>query len=218
VAEVKGKAKDTADEIKATAGELKNDAKGAVGDVKSAAGDIKADAKQIFSGAPDPGKQGGDVVAFAHKGQLPPGAGGGGLTLPGTGAPAGGAGGLTLPGTGTLPGATAPAAGAASATSPASAMVTRPGGFGGDSVARAVNGSQGATFLQSPNEGQLMVLRTQASVPISPSVMTSHVVEHQMEGMPSSDAFAAVLKDHGYAVYERPWESTAGEFLQKAVL
>jgi type VI secretion system secreted protein VgrG len=211
VAEVKGKAKDTADEIKSTAADLKNDAKGAAGDVKSAATDLKNDAKQLFSGAPDPGKGGGDVVAFAHKGQLP--AGGGGLSLPGGALPG------TLPGAGT-PAAGAAAAGGASAAarSPASAIVTRPGGFGGDSVARAVNGTEGATFLQSPNEGQLMVLRTRASVPISPSVLTSHVVEHQMEGMPSSDAFAAVLKEHGYAVYERPWESASGEFLQKAVL
>lgn len=205
VAEVKSKAKDTADEVKATAADVKTQAKGAADDVKSAASDLKGDAKQLLGGASsDPGKQSGDVVAFAHKGKLPSGAGAAPLSLPQAGAGSlGGVGGLGGP---------------SAAPTPGSAIVTRPGAFGGDSVARAVNGTDGATFLQSPSEGQLMVLRTQASVPISPSTLTSHVVEHQMNGMPSSDAFAAVLKDHGYAVYERPWDSTGGEFLQKAVL
>jgi hypothetical protein len=63
-----------------------------------------------------------------------------------------------------------------------------------------------------------MVVPTQAARPVSPDVLGAQVVEHQMGGMPSSDAFAAALQDHGYAVYERPWDSTFGDFIQKATL
>jgi hypothetical protein len=101
---------------------------------------------------------------------------------------------------------------------PESVMVTRAGGFSAPGVAHAVNGTKGATFLQSPNEGQLMIVPTQASRPVAPDLLSAQVVDHQMGGMPSSDAFAAVLKDHGYAVYERPWDSVSGAFVQKAAL
>jgi hypothetical protein len=101
---------------------------------------------------------------------------------------------------------------------PESSIVTRPGAFGAKSVAGAVNGNSGATFLQSPNEGQLMILPTQGARQVAPDVMSAQVVEHQMSGMPASDAYTAVLKDHGYAVFERPWDSVSGPFLQKAVL
>jgi hypothetical protein len=107
----------------------------------------------------------------------------------------------------------------AAQAAPASAVVTRAGGFGGEGIAHAVNSNAGATFLQSPSEGQLMVMRTQASVPLSPSVMSSSVVDHQMNGLSAGDAFASALRDHGYVLYERPWDSEAGgEFLKKAVL
>lgn len=100
---------------------------------------------------------------------------------------------------------------------PQSAIVTRAGGFGGEGIANAVNGNTGATFLQSPSEGQLMVMRTQASLPLSPADMSARVVDHQMNGLSAGDAFAGALRDHGYVLYERPWDS-GGEFLKKAVL
>jgi type VI secretion system secreted protein VgrG len=109
--------------------------------------------------------------------------------------------------------------GAPTPPSPQSAIVTRAGGFGGEGIANAVNGNTGATFLQSPSEGQLMVMRTQASTPLSPADISARVVDHQMNGLSSGDAFAGALRDHGYVLYERPWDSEAGgEFLKKAVL
>ena len=109
--------------------------------------------------------------------------------------------------------------GVAAASAPQSAMVTRAGGFGGEGIANAVNGNTGATFLQSPSEGQLMVMRTQASMPLSPADISARVVDHQMNGLSAGDAFAGALRDHGYVLYERPWDSEAGgEFLKKAVL
>ena len=195
VADAKALPKEAVKDVKDTLAEAKTKAKDTVDEVKATAADLKTQAKGSVD---DVKSAASDLKADAKQ------------LLGGSSDPAKpSAHFVPFAHKGKLPGA---------AAMPASAIVTRPGGFGGDSVARAVNGTEGATFLQSPSEGQLMVLRTQASVPISPSLLTSHVVEHQMNGMPSSDAFAAVLKDHGYAVYERPWDSTAGEFLQKAVL
>jgi hypothetical protein len=40
-----------------------------------------------------------------------------------------------------------------------------------------------------------------------------------MNGLSAGDAFAGALRDHGYVLYERPWDSElGGEFLKKAVL
>ncbi|APR86660.1 Rhs element Vgr protein [Minicystis rosea] len=129
------------------------------------------------------------------------------------------AGGSSLGGGAPVPFSSTVAGGAPSLpAAPQSTIVTRSGAFGADTVARSVNGTNGATFLQSPNEGQLMIVPTQGARPVAANLLSAQVVEHQMSGMPSSDAFAAVLKEHGYLVYERPWDSLSGEFIQKAVL
>jgi hypothetical protein len=103
-------------------------------------------------------------------------------------------------------------------SAPKSGILTKPGALGSESVARAVNANTGASYLQSPTNGQMMVMRTQASSPISSSQLSSTVVEHQMNGMSSTDALAAALQQHGYAVYERPWDGLGLEFIKKAVL
>jgi type VI secretion system secreted protein VgrG len=229
--DVKDQAKTAASEAKQAWGDAKADAKQVWGDLLGKGDPAK--------GAADAGS---GPTPFAHKGTLPGGLGapvgsgsqgapvpfsnavqGGAPAAPSLGGfngpvPPAGAGGAT-PAIGAFGGAAA-AAGAGAAAKPTGTIVTRSGAFGADSVARAVNGNgpHGATFLQSPNEGQLMVVPTQAARPIPAHVLRAEVVEHQMSGMPSSDAYAAALKDHGYAVYERPWDSLSGEFLQKAVL
>ena len=240
--EAKQAAKDSAAEVKETAADLKDQAKGATQDVKDAYGDIKDQAKDLFGKAPlagqageaaseagkaatdagkvagdagkaatDAGKTAGDaasqagaVVPYSAKSALP-GAGG---PIPPLGAGGPQAPPITVPNLGGPP---PPAA-------PASSIVTRSGGFGANSVANSVNQTPGATFLQSPNEGQLMIVRTQAARPIAAEHLGQSVVEHQMSGMPSSDAYAAALEEHGYAIYERPWDSVGGSFIQKAVL
>jgi type VI secretion system secreted protein VgrG len=199
-ADAKAKAKDTVAEVKSTVDDLKQQAKGATQDVKDAASDLKQEAQDLFNfkkapAPPQPPGSPSNPVPFANKVQAAAQQGGTGSGLNPFAAPA--------------------QQGAAEA--PKSIIVTKPGALGGESVAKAVNGTGGATFLQSPNEGQLMIMRTQASIPLSSQQLTTNVVEHQMNGMSSSDAFAAVLKEHGYAVYERPWDS-AGQFIQKAVL
>jgi type VI secretion system secreted protein VgrG len=104
------------------------------------------------------------------------------------------------------------------AAAPKSGILTKPGALGSESVARTINTNSGASYLQSPTNGQMMVMRTQASSQISSSQLSSTVVEHQMNGMSSTDALAAALQQHGYAVYERPWDGIGSDFIRKAVL
>jgi type VI secretion system secreted protein VgrG len=241
VAEAKKAAKDSADEVKATAADIKDQAKGAAADTKAAYGDIKGQVKDLFGKGADPAA-GGAPVPFAHK--VAAGAGGSGGSLPvpfsNTAQAGGGAGSLPVPfsnpaaaggGAGSLPvpfanaahagggaAGAVPVLGDAARAAPQSTIVTKSGAFGAGSVAHAVNGTQGATFLQSPSEGQLMIVPTHAARPVAADVLSAHVVEHQMSGMPSGDAFTKVLEEHGYAVYERPWDSVSGQFIQKAAL
>jgi hypothetical protein len=188
-AEVKQEATKQAKETAATAKEL-------AGEAKQQAQGAAQDAKGLWSDAKG-------VAADPFKAPATPTSGGAPVHFSGTG---------TVP-TGGAP-AIAPPNPAAQGT-----ILTRSGGLGADGVANAVNGSPGqATFLQTPNEGQLMIVPTQAARPVAGPALSAQVVEHQMGGMPSSDAFAAALQDHGYAVYERPWDAVSGQFLQKAVL
>lgn len=103
-------------------------------------------------------------------------------------------------------------------TSPlaAHAAMTRSGGFGGDEIGRAVNDTHGATFLQSPTEGQLMVVRTAGARELDPAALGSEVVDAQMEGQPVSASVARRLGNEGYAVYERPWGNFEGDFVKVA--
>jgi len=99
-----------------------------------------------------------------------------------------------------------------------STVVTRAGGFTPDSLVDAVNGAQTPTLLQSPGEGQLLILRTQKAAALSSPDFTQAFVDGQMDGLSSSDAFAAALQQKGYLVYERPWDSWLTTLLKKAVL
>ena len=99
-----------------------------------------------------------------------------------------------------------------------STVVSPAGGFSPDGLASAVNSAQTPTLLQSPGEGQLLVLRTQQAVPLSQADFTHAFVEGQMDGLSSSDAFASALQSKGYLVYERPWEGSLEPMLKKAVL
>ena len=102
-----------------------------------------------------------------------------------------------------------------------STVVTRAGGFSPDGLADAVNAANTAktpVLLQSPSEGQLLVLRTQNAAALSPDEFTRTFVDAQMDGMPPSDAYASALQAKGYLVYERPWDGWLVTFLKKAVL
>jgi type VI secretion system secreted protein VgrG len=102
-----------------------------------------------------------------------------------------------------------------------STVVTRAGGFSPDGLAGAVNAAGSAqtpVLLQSPSEGQLLVLRTAKAAPLSNEDFTRAFVDAQMDGLPPSDAYASALQARGYVVYERPWDGWLQTFLKKAVL
>jgi len=99
-----------------------------------------------------------------------------------------------------------------------STVVTRSGGFTPGSVVDVVNGTQTPALLQSPSDGQLLVLRTQQSQPLSAQDFTKTFVDHQMDGLPPSDAYTAALQSKGYLVYERPWDGWLQTLIKKVVL
>ena len=212
VSEARQEGKQIAGEAKQAWGDAKSEAKQAVsearqegkqiaGEAKQAWGDAKSEAKQAVSEARQEGKQiaGEAKQAWGDAGGQAREAAAGLPQLPHS----------QLVPRGGLPSPLPP---------PRSGILTRPGALGSESVARSVNANTGASYLQSPTDGQMMVMRTQASSPISSSQLSSSVVEHQMNGMSSTDALAAALQQHGYAVYERPWDGLGSEFIKKAVL
>jgi F0F1-type ATP synthase membrane subunit b/b' len=99
-----------------------------------------------------------------------------------------------------------------------STVITRAGGFTPDGIVDAVNAAHTPTLLQSPSEGQLLILRTEQAAPLSSQDFTSAFVEGQMDGLSSSDAFASALQSKGYLVYERPWDSWLTAMIKKVVL
>jgi hypothetical protein len=97
-------------------------------------------------------------------------------------------------------------------------IFSRAGGFTGQDVAGAVNGSSGATVFQSPGEGQLFVLKTQGALPLDGKEVSAHLVDAQMSGVHTTDAFIESLTQKGYVVYERPWGAAGEAFVKRAVL
>ncbi|NUQ77980.1 MAG: hypothetical protein HUU21_30980, partial [Polyangiaceae bacterium] len=97
-------------------------------------------------------------------------------------------------------------------------IYSRAGGFTGNDVASAVNGSNGATVFQSPGEGQLFVVKTQGALPLDGKEVGAHLVDAQMGGVSTTDAFVESLTQKGYVVYERPWNSLGEAFVKRAVL
>ncbi|HMY20782.1 MAG TPA: hypothetical protein PKA58_30870, partial [Polyangium sp.] len=97
--------------------------------------------------------------------------------------------------------------------------LSRAGGFTGQDVASALNQSPGgATIFQSPTEGQMFILKTQSASPLSATELDAHLVEAQMNGFSSSDAFVHTLSQKGYAVYERPWGEMGEAFVKRAAV
>jgi len=100
-----------------------------------------------------------------------------------------------------------------------SQVFSRAGGFTGNDVASAVNGSNGgATIFQSPGEGQMFIMKTQGAAPLSGHEVEAHLVEAQMNGFTSNDAFVHTLSQKGYVVYERPWGELAEAFVKRTAV
>ena len=71
-------------------------------------------------------------------------------------------------------------------------------------------------FLQSPSEGQLMVVPTDGATTLNEAELSSAMVEAQMQGKPVSGVVSQTLGTRGYAVYQRAWGDFWGEFVRVA--
>jgi type VI secretion system secreted protein VgrG len=107
----------------------------------------------------------------------------------------------------------APVGGAA--TAKGGLVVSRNGGLASHDLVTAV-GPQQVGFLQSPSEGQLMVIPSEKAVPLDPALVNAKLVEAQLAGQPQQAAMNGVLEANGYAVYERAWGDWSGPFVQAA--
>jgi len=216
--QTKGELKQAGQEAKQAFGEMKGDAKEAWSDIKNEAedfwGDLKgegkdaaSEAKDIFAGAKDGA---GDALSAA-KDQGQGGLEGAKDALQNA---FGGSNAKNIAGPQlSLGGAQAPEGGSLGQ------IVSRAGGFTGQDVASALeNGSNGATIFQSPGEGQLFVMKTQGAMPVSGGELEAHLVEAQMNGFSSNDAFVHTLSQKGYVVYERPWGELAEAFVKRSAV
>jgi hypothetical protein len=91
------------------------------------------------------------------------------------------------------------------------AVTSRAGGIGAHDVVGAVRPGQ-LGFLQSPVEGQRMIVSTERALALDPTVVNQHLVEAQLQGKAPGAAMNDLLDASGYAVYERPWGDFAGPF------
>lgn len=207
VEDLKGEAKQAGQDIKAAAKDIKGDAKEAWGDIKNEAEDFWGDLKNMDSSpsnaaaSKEPAGESVDAAKQALQNILGKnGTPGGAQAISGPN--------LGVPG---VPGA--PDAGSMGQ------VLSRGGGFTGQDVASALNtNSGGATIFQSPGEGQMFILKTQSASPLSAGELDAHLVEAQMNGFSSGDAFVHTLSQKGYAVYERPWGEMAEAFVKRAAV
>ncbi|MBK9264429.1 MAG: type VI secretion system tip protein VgrG [Polyangiaceae bacterium] len=206
IEDLKGEAKKAAEDAKSAAKDIKGDAKEAWNDIKDEAEDFWGDLKDI-------GKGGSNDAAQASANEAESGAEAAKQALQnifGQNGVPNGAQAISGPNVG-IPGA--PDSGSMGQ------MLSRAGGFTGDDVAQALNQSSGgATIFQSPSEGQMFILKTQNASPLSAGELNAHLVEAQMNGFSSGDAFVHTLSQKGYAVYERPWGELGEAFVKRSAV
>jgi type VI secretion system secreted protein VgrG len=206
VEDLKGEAKQAGQDLKTAAHDIKGEAKDAWSDIKHDADDFWGDLKNMDSSSPSDA-----AAAKAPAGENVDAAKQALQDIFGKNGVPGGAQAISGPNLGGLPGA--PDAGSMGQ------VLSRSGGFTGQDVASALNQSPGgATIFQSPGEGQMFILKTQNASPLSAGELNAHLVEAQMNGFSSGDAFVHTLSQKGYAVYERPWGEMAEAFVKRSAV
>jgi type VI secretion system secreted protein VgrG len=93
--------------------------------------------------------------------------------------------------------------------------VSQPGALSAGDVAASVS-EETALLLQSPGDGQILVMPAAGAARVDPQAVSAAMVEAQMEGTPASTGIAEALAERGYAVYTRPWGDWQGPFVQVA--
>ncbi len=95
------------------------------------------------------------------------------------------------------------------------AMLSRSGGIGAGDVAASVRHDK-PTLLQSPGDGQLLVMPDSGAQPVDPSRLSDMMVDAQMAGRPASTAIETELEHQGYRVYRRDYGDWMSEFVRQA--
>ncbi len=212
IKEMKKDVKETIQGVKDAFSDAKQEAKEALDEVKDLLGGESG--SSLFSGENQLANQGGFKTPTGNI----PGQGGNSPKLPGSGKVGSGGGGTDFQKLARKVGQAAD--GHVSSPNPlaGSTLVTRSGGLTPRVLADAVNAADAPALLQSPGEGQLLVVRTQQAAALSTEELTQTFVDGQMDGLTPSDAYTAALNKKGYLVYERPWDGFLVSFLKKAVL
>ncbi len=117
-------------------------------------------------------------------------------------------------------------AGAGGGAGKAVASADRFEGYGGDALAKrgglGTNDfidtvkQDGPAFLQSPGDGQLMVVPEQGARALDSASMNAAMAKAQLTGKPVNTAMAEALSAQGYTVYTREFGDYMGPFLQAA--
>lgn len=95
-----------------------------------------------------------------------------------------------------------------------SGSLSRPGSVAAKDVEQALqHGPLG--FLQSPHDGQMMVVRS-AGTKVDTAALQQAAVQAQMDGVPANQAMAQALEKQGHAVYQRPWGDWSGPLSRAA--
>lgn len=89
------------------------------------------------------------------------------------------------------------------------------GGLGANDFVATVK-QDGPAFLQSPGDGQLMVVPEQGARALDATTMQAAMAQAQMSGKPVSTAVADVLGQQGYTVYTREYGDYMSAFIQTA--
>ncbi len=97
-------------------------------------------------------------------------------------------------------------------------------GYGGEALAKrgglgtndfvATVKQDGPSFLQSPGDGQLMVVPEPGARALDSMSMNAAIAEAQMTGQPVNKAVADALGQQGYTVYTREYGDYMGPFVQ----
>lgn len=93
--------------------------------------------------------------------------------------------------------------------------LSQPGGLSASDLAKHVS-SETPSLLQSPGDGQLLVIPSQGAKVLDAGALSSKVVDAQMGGSPAAKGMAEALAEQGFTVYERPWDDWLGPFVQAA--
>jgi hypothetical protein len=92
-------------------------------------------------------------------------------------------------------------------------FLAQKGGLGPSDVAKTVS-KDGPAVLQSPGDGQLLVLPNEGAGAVDSAKLQGLMVDAQMQGKPVDSAITTALEGEGYSVYKRSWGDWTSPFVE----